>query len=162
MGESGDNSGRDGQGRFAAGNAGGPGGPRRRASEFRRAMEEAITPEYVGFMIKKATKMALEGNLPAMRLVFERLCGRAAEAPVEAEPLGIRLPQLRTAADCNIALDRVGDAVCAGRLGHESAELLIGMIQARLKAMEVGELETRLVELEKTLESVDPNRKRGR
>ena len=162
MANGGENDGRDQAGRFAPGNAGGPGGSRRRASEFRRAAEEAIGPEHMAGIMRKATKMALEGNLAAMRFVAERVCGRAADAPVETEPLSIPLPRLRTVADCNAALDRVGAEVCAGRLDHGAAKLLVDIIQARLKAMETGEFETRLVELEKTLVSVDPNRKRGR
>ena len=42
-----DSNGRDATGRFTEGNAGGPGGARRRSSELRRAAEEAITPEHV-------------------------------------------------------------------------------------------------------------------
>ena len=86
---------RDERGRFAAGNPGGPGGSRRRPSELRRAAEEAITPEHVAAMVRKATKMGLEGNLGAMRLVFERTCGRSAQAPVEAEPIDLSIPQAR-------------------------------------------------------------------
>ena len=104
MGDGGDNTGRDNQGRFTAGNPGGPGGPRRRTSELRRAAEEAITPDHVAAMVRKATRMGLEGDLSAMRLVFERTCGRAAEAPVDAEPVGVALPRLRTAEDCNTAI----------------------------------------------------------
>ncbi len=74
MTDSGENNERDERGRFAVGNPGGPGGPRRRTSELRRAAEEAITPEYVAAMVRKATRMGLEGNLAAMRLVFERTC----------------------------------------------------------------------------------------
>src|SRR5690606_37661206 len=97
MTEGGDNNtsnGRDERGRFTFGNPGGRGGPRRRSSELRRAAEDAITPEHVAAMVRKATRMGLEGNLTAMRLVFERTCGRAADAPIEAEPLGISLPRL--------------------------------------------------------------------
>ena len=163
MAEGSENNGRDAGGRFAVGNAGGPGGPRRRASDLRRAAEQAITEEHIQAMIRKAARMGLEGNLAAMRLVFERTCGRAAEAPVETEPLAISLPpRLRTAAECALALERVSDAVCAGRIDHEAAKLLVDMIKARLQAMEVGELETRLVEMEKTLETVNPHKKRGR
>ncbi len=152
-----DNAGRDTNGRFAAGNPGGPGGPRRRSSELRRAAEEAITPEHVAAMIRKATRMGLEGNLTAMRLVLERTSGRAAEAPVDIEPLGISLPRLRTAADCNTAIEQLVDAICQGRVDRDAAKLLIDAIQARLKAIEVNELETRLADLESAAKVVDTN-----
>lgn len=60
--------------------------------------------------------MALEGNLPAMKFVVQRTCGRAPEAPDAAQPLEISLPKLQTAADCSVAIDRVVDAVCQGAL----------------------------------------------
>jgi hypothetical protein len=131
------NEGHDTRGRFTAGNPGGPGGARRRRSaELRRAVEEAITPEHAQAMIRKATRLALEGDLAAMRLVFERTLGRAAEAPAESEALDIQLPNLQSASDCNVALQRLVDAVCQGKVERETATLLIQAIQAKVKAIE--------------------------
>ena len=152
MTDDGDNTGRDQRGRFRVGNPGGPGGPRRRTSELRRAAEEAITPEHVAAMVRKATRMGLEGDLAAMRLVFERTCGRATEAPVEAEPLGVSLPRLRTAEDCNTAIQLLIDGICKGTVDRDVAKLLIDAVQTRLKAIEVNELEERLAQLEETAE----------
>ncbi len=154
MTDGGEETGRDERGRFAVGNPGGPGGPRRRTSELRRAAEEAITPKHVTAMIRKATHMGLEGDLAAMRLVFDRTCGRATEAPVDAEPLGVALPRLRTADDCNTAIGRLIDGICKGTVDHESAKLLIDAIQTRLKAIELNELEERLAQLEETSKHV--------
>jgi hypothetical protein len=113
--------------------------------------------------MRRALRMALEGNLSAMRFVMERVCGRAAEAPVEAEPPGIALPPLRTAADCNLALQRVADAICKGAMDLQVAKTLTDVIHARLKAIEVTEIEQRLTELEKATDMVDgPPRPRRR
>ncbi len=151
-------AGRDTQGRFAAGNAGGPGGARRRSSELRRAAEEAITTEHVAAIMRRATRMALEGNLAAMRFVLERTTGRAAEAPIEAEPLGIALPALHTATDCNAAIERIVESIVAGKVERDAAKLLLDAIQTRLKAIELNELETRLAQLEETARVVDTPR----
>ncbi len=159
MAKRGKDSGRDENGRFAAGNPGGPGGPRRRASDLRGAAEEAITPEHIAAMIRKATRMGLEGDLGAMRLVFERTCGRSAQAPVAAEPIGISIPSLRTAEDCNTAIGRLIDGICDGAVDRDVAKLLIDAIETRLKAIEVNELEERLVQLEQTTEHVVPRRR---
>jgi hypothetical protein len=148
------NDGRDTNGRFAQGNPGGPGGSRRRASELRRAAEDAITPEHIAAMIRKATRMGLEGNLSAMRLVFERTSGRAADAPTEAEPVDLALPRLRTAADCNAAIEKLVDGICKGTVDRDVAKVLIDAIQTRLKAIEVSELEQRLTELEQATGTV--------
>ena len=103
-------------------------------------------------MVRKATRMGLEGNLAAMRLVFERTCGRAADSPIEAEPLGVAFPRLQTADDCNTAIQLLIDGICKGTVDHEVAKLLIDAIQTRIKAIEVNELEERLVQLEQTAE----------
>lgn len=155
MAQGGENHGRDEQGRFTAGNSGGPGGPRRRAFVLRRAAEEAISTEHVEAMIRKATRMGLEGNLSAMRLVLDRVCGRAAEAPREAEAIPVTMPPLRTAVDCNLAVDRLIEGIVQGTVDREAAKLLIDAIQARVKALEVNELEERLVELEKAAGNVE-------
>ena len=152
MTDGGESAGRDGRGRFAVGNRGGPGGPRRRASELRRAAEDAITPEHVTAMVRKATRMGLEGDLRAMHLVLERTCGRPAQAPAESEPVDVMLPPLVTAEACNEALDALIDGLCRGSVDREIAKLLIAAIQARIKAIEVNELEERLARLEQTAE----------
>jgi hypothetical protein len=147
-------NGRDQRGRFATGNAGGPGGSRKRAFVLRRAAEEAITEEHIQVMMRKALRMALEGNLSAMRFVMERVVGRAAEAPAEAEAVDLTL-SLRTAADCSAAIEKLAQGICQGSLDCDVARVLIDAIQTRLKAIEVNELEERLANLEKSLGTVD-------
>ena len=148
MSGDGDKYDRDDGGRFVKGNCGGPGGARRRPSELRRAAEDAITPEHIAAMIRKAARMGLEGNLSAMRFVMERTCGRATEAPKVSEPLAVDLPALNTAADCNSAIGALISAVCAGGTDRDLAKLLIDAIQTRLKAIEMNEFEQRLAQLE--------------
>ena len=99
--------------------------------------------------------MALEGNLSAMRFVFDRVCGRSAEAPRDAEPVAVEMPPMRTAADCNLAVERVLRAIVEGTVDRDIATLLIEAIQTRLKAIELNDLEERLAELEKTASTVE-------
>ena len=146
---------RDSHGRFAAGNPGGPGGPRKRAFTLRETAAEAITHEHLQAMLRKAAAMALQGNLSAMRFVFERVCGKAPEVPREAEPLGITLPPMRTAAECNLAVEALVAGICEGKVEREMAKLLIDAVQARLKSLEVHELEERLADLEQSAAKVE-------
>ena len=155
MAGDGDSNGRDARGRFGKGNPGGPGGSRRRSFALRRAAEDAISPEHIEAMLRKATRLALEGNLSAMRLVLDRVCGRAAEAPKDAEPVSVQLPPLRTAADCNIAIDRVIDGIVKGTVDREVATLLTAAIHTRLKAIELNDIEDRLAELEQSAGTVE-------
>ena len=103
-------------------------------------------------MIRRATRMGLEGDLTAMRLVLERTCGRAADAPVDTEPLGITIPRLHTAEDCNSAIATLIDGICKGTVERDVAKLLIDAIQTRVKSIELNELEERLTQLEQTAE----------
>lgn len=145
-----EDTGRDANGRFTVGNPGGPGGARRRPSDLQRAAQEAITPEHVRAIMRKAAVLALQGNLTAMRFVMERTAGRAPEAPVDVVPLGITLPRLQTASNCNVAIERLFDGITKGEVDRETAKLLIDTIQTRLRVLEITDLETRLAELERT------------
>lgn len=150
---------RGAKGRFAPGNKGGPGGSRRRASELRRAAEEAVTPDMVSAAMRKCALLALQGNLAALRILLERTLGRPAEAPL-AEPLDIEPLKLRTAADCTAALQKVTDAMCQGRLDVVHGKVLLDAIETQSKLINVSELEVRLMELEKQIATVDLGRGR--
>jgi hypothetical protein len=156
-----ESNGRDSKGRFAKGNPGGPGGSRRKAFVLRKAIEEAITEEHVEAIVRRATRMALEGDLGAMHFVLDRVCGRASEAPKSPEPVPVALPRLNHARDCQVAIDRLLEKVVHGSVDRDSAKLLVDVITARLKSIEVSELEERLAQLEKATESVSPGRRNG-
>jgi hypothetical protein len=91
MNDSDNNSdGRDGSGRFAAGNKGGPGNPfARKVGQLRSALLETVTEDDMRAIAAKLVAMARGGNLPAIRELIERTLGR----PVEADLLE-RLEQL--------------------------------------------------------------------
>lgn len=148
-------NGRDDGGRFAAGNRCGKGRPKGLGYELQRAAQEAVTPEHIQAIIRKATMLALQGNLPAMRLVLERTCGRAPEASAQGTPIEIALPTMGTAAECNRALQIVSEGIVAGSVDATNAKLLLDVIQTRLKAIEVQDLERRLTELEKAAAITD-------
>jgi hypothetical protein len=146
---------RDGNGRFSAGNAGGPGRSKGRGYELQRAAQAAVLPEHMTAMVRKALRLALEGNLAAMRFVAERTLGRAPEASIQIEPPELAMPSLRTAANCATAIDRLMEAVAAGTIELSTAKVMHDLVQTRLKAIEVNDLETRLTELEKAAANVD-------
>ena len=151
-------NGRDLGGRFAKGNQGGPGGPRKRAFELRQAAEEAVTPEHVTALMRKAVRLGLEGNVLAIRFVLERVAGRPAEAPPEVAPLGITVPALRSVDDCNRALEAVTQGLCQGTVDKDTARVLIEAIEARTRAIELGTIEQRLLDLERAAQATAPFR----
>lgn len=106
-------------------------------------------------IMRRAARMALEGNLGAIRFVAERVAGRAAEVPLETEPVGVTLPPLDTARDCAKATDLVLDGVCKGEIDRETGRLLLDGIELRMRAIETVDLEERLQDLERAAASVD-------
>ena len=58
-------NGRDSQGRFARGNAGGPGNPHaQRTAEIREAMLAAVAPADVRAIVKTLVKLTKNGAIP--------------------------------------------------------------------------------------------------
>jgi hypothetical protein len=152
---------RDGNGRFAPGSAGGPGRPKGKGYELQRAAQDAVTPELMAAMMRRAMRMALEGNLQAMRFVAERVCGKPPDAPAAPNALDISPPKLRTAADCTAAVQKLTDAICAGTVDIMHGKVLLDAIATQAKLIEVKDLEERIVELERASASVDlPGHKR--
>jgi len=102
----------------------------------------------VNAIVRRAVRSALEGKLGAAKFVLDRVCGKARDAPAEAAPLDLDLPTLRIAGACAAAIDRIAAAVTAGTVETTAAKLLLKVVQARLEAIEVQDLESRLTELE--------------
>lgn len=153
---------RDNRGRFAPGNPGGPGRRPGYREQLRRAADEAVTPEHIAALMRRALRAGLEGNLSAAKFVIERVCGKAADAPGETGLVPIQLPELRTAADCDAALSMLTKEICAGTCDTVAVRLLIDTVQARLKAIEARDLEVRIAELERAAANVVmPKKVRG-
>ncbi len=95
-------------------------------------------------MVRKATRMGLEGNLAAIKLVLDRVCGKPMDAPAEPEPMEFKLPRLNTIAECNAAIDKLMDGLCAGTLDRGAGKLMLDAIQARIRAIEATEFEQRI------------------
>jgi hypothetical protein len=73
-------NGRDSRGRFAKGNAGGPGNPyARRCAALRKAAAQAISDEDLVALMRKLLQQALGGDVAAARLVLLYAVGRPAE-----------------------------------------------------------------------------------
>lgn len=73
---------RDSNGRFAPGNAGGPGNPfGRLAAALRRALIETTSADDIREIAKRLLEMAKAGNVPAAKLLFAYTIGKPAAAP---------------------------------------------------------------------------------
>lgn len=100
-------------------------------------------------------RQGLEGNLPAAKFVIEQTAGKAMEMTGDAHPSDFTLPKLNSVANCTAALDLLAAAVSNRTVDLATAKVMHDIVQSRLKAIEVGDLEQRLIELEKTAATVD-------
>jgi hypothetical protein len=74
-----DDRGRDAQGRFAAGNQGGPGNPfGRRVAELRKVMMECVTDAEMRIIVGQLMVKAKFGDLAAIKLFFQYVVGKPA------------------------------------------------------------------------------------
>ena len=70
-------------GRFAPGNAGGPGNPyAARVGELRSALIDAVKPGDLKAIAKALVEAAKGGDVAAAKVVFERVLGRPLEADI--------------------------------------------------------------------------------
>ncbi len=83
-------NGRAAGGKFAKGNPGGPGNPHaKKIAELRAALIDAVTVEDVQAIARKMVERAKNGfnsDLVWVKELFDRVFGKVAAAPVEAEP----------------------------------------------------------------------------
>ncbi len=70
-------NGRKTDGTFTVGNAGGPGNPHvHKVAKLRAAMLSAVTEKDMRAVTKKLVALATEGDLKAIELLLNRLCGK--------------------------------------------------------------------------------------
>ena len=73
--------GRDANGRFAPGNRGGPGNPHaKKVAQLRSALLETVTVDDMKAVMLKLVATARDGDLPAIKEMFERVLGKPIEA----------------------------------------------------------------------------------
>jgi hypothetical protein len=93
------NNGRDTAGRFADGNAGGPGNPGERpTSRIRAAMMKAVTDADIEEIVRKLVSMAKWGDVAATRELFDRLLGRPGQTAIieQLDELSEQIERLKT------------------------------------------------------------------
>ena len=123
--------------------AGRPKGALNHATRAALAMMEGQVEQLTGVVVARA----LEGDMTAMKLVFDRLVPTAKEAPIE--PGALTLPTL-SGASVPDAVASIVQAVASGMLLPGQGQALVGMLDNYRKAIELSEIEARLVALEQS------------
>lgn len=119
--------------------AGKPRGARNRATLMVLSLMEQGAEE----ITKAVVDAARGGDLGAARMVLERLA-----PPMRERPIAIDLPDTSTAEGIGKAQQVVIEAVGMGELLPGEGSVLAGLIEARRRALETIELETRIAKLE--------------
>ena len=102
------------------------------------AMEEGADA-----IARKVVDMAKGGDMSAARLVLERLV-----PPARERPIFLALPDTGTADGIAEAQNAILQAVAAGDLLPGEGATMVGIVEARRKAVETLELEQRITALE--------------
>ncbi len=130
--------------RYSRGQSGNPSG-RPRGSRNRVTMAvEALLEGQAEAIAAKAVEMALEGDTTALRLVMERVVPLRRGKPVHFD-----FPPIEHAGDVSAALGSILKATARGELTPDEAVTIANVLEAKRKALETLDLETRLAALEK-------------
>jgi hypothetical protein len=95
-------------------------------------------------LTRKAVELALEGNIPALRLCLERLL-----PPRKERPLAVKLPVIEGVAELPRLTSAILAAVGRGEIEPGQAAALSSLVASHGKALELAELEKRISALEK-------------
>lgn len=134
---------RNEDGQFTKGQSGNPAGREKGSRNRATMLVEQLFDGAGGALANKAVQMALDGNAAALRLCVGRII-----APRRHRPTSFTLPALHTAADGAASLSALAAAVSEGALSSAEAAELSQVVDAFIRALEVGEIEARLQRLE--------------
>ena len=98
-------------------------------------------------LARKAVELALDGDLPALKLCMDRLLPPAKERPLEA----FSLPQLNDHRSVLDALDTIANKLSQGELLPAEATSICNVLEQYRKHFETTERAERLETLERTL-----------
>lgn len=142
--------GRDGKGRFAKGNPGGPGNPTLvRLGQMRAAVREAITPDDLQNVLRGLRDKATKGDSQAASVLLVHVLGRPREAVADFH---VELPaDLATAKGITGGMVAVARAVASGQVPDDVGERLTAMLS---RVGEVAVL-SQLEEIQRRLDSIE-------
>ena len=95
-------------------------------------------------LIRNCIAQAGEGSATAMKVCMDRL------NQLQRVGVGIRLPQIKTAKDVEVAAERTIQGIRHGKITPAEGEAMMRVLESRLRVMENVELEQRLKRLEES------------
>ena len=114
-------------------------------------MAEVLLEGEAEALTRRAIELALEGDTTALKLCLERILPQRRSRRVTFD-----LPPIDCAEDLGKAIGSVLQEAASGHLFLDEAAALIGMMEARRKALETIDLEQRLQALEAAEDEAAP------
>jgi hypothetical protein len=136
---------RRGRGRpFEPGQSGNPAGMRKGTRHRVTVLAEKLMADDTEAVVLSVVEAAKGGDMTAARLILDRIA-----PPRRGSPVSFKLPAIKTAADVTNALSAVTASMASGDLTPEEANAVASVIEAKRKAVETQDLESRIVVLER-------------
>jgi hypothetical protein len=128
---------------FREGVSGHPQGRPRGARNRSTRLAEALLEDEAVALVRQANDLAKAGDITAIRLCLERLIPRRVERAIE-----FQMPPIAEPKDAVAALSQIIEGIGGGELTASEAHSLVSVVEATLKAIEVLNLDQRLLALE--------------
>jgi uncharacterized protein DUF5681 len=128
---------------FPKGKSGNPAGRRQGSRNKATLALEALMDGQAETITQKAIELALQGDTTALRLCLERIC-----PPRKSRPVNITLPEVKTVDGVAEAQAAVVQAVADGELTPDEGTAFTNILEARRKAIETLDHESRIAKLE--------------
>jgi hypothetical protein len=116
---------------FEPGQSGNPSGRPKGARNKAAIVIEALLENEAEALTRKLIELALKGNIPALRLCFERL-----SPPRRDHGVAFDLPTIESAADALLASSAVLESCAARTLSPSEAADVMGLIATHLRVIE--------------------------
>jgi hypothetical protein len=129
---------------FEPGNQGGPGRPAGSRNKATLALDE-IADDAGNAILEKMVEAAKAGDIRSADLVLQRIWPVRKGRPLS---LSLPLPVIETATDVVTALGTVADLVGAGDITPDEDQAVASILEAKRRAIETVELESRVAALE--------------
>lgn len=135
---------------FPKGQSGNPSGRPLGSRNRVSVLMDGILQEDAEKLMKKAIKLALDGDSSVMRSLIDRLC-----PPMKDRPVGVKLPAMEEAGDLPKMTAALLSALAGGELTPLEAVAISKMVEAHRSALELVDIETRISAVEQKMKETE-------